>query len=78
MDKLKNLDSRIRAIARRYSSDFHEREDLEQAARLGVWKKLEENPEAEIPLLHVVAERRMIDLKQKDFAKKRGGWKKTS
>lgn len=44
--RVEDLEQKIRAIARRYSYNFHELEDLEQIGRLSAWQVFEKKPDA--------------------------------
>ncbi len=76
MIQLEDLEPGISAIARRYSPDFHEREDLEQIARLKIFEVLEEKPDVPANYLYVCVENAFRNLRNKEKTQKRGGGKK--
>ncbi|GEM_PF-3059997 len=75
--KLEDFDQKIKAVARRFSNNAHEREDLEQTARMNVWRVLEKNPDVSNQYVYKVVEYSIRKVKRFERAKKRNGGKKS-
>ncbi|MBI2629471.1 sigma-70 family RNA polymerase sigma factor [Candidatus Pacearchaeota archaeon] len=73
---LEDLEPRIWAIARRFSSNPDEIEDFKQIGRIAVWQVLEKNPEANTPYILKAVENRFLDEKRKERTQKRGSGRK--